>query len=66
MVSAERARRELGWHPDRTAVEALEDLLLGLRDGSADVTPPLAAETSAPLRAEEFATGVGQRPGVER
>jgi hypothetical protein len=37
------------------------DLLNGLRDGSGADTPPLAPETSGPLRVREIVTGVGSR-----
>jgi UDP-glucose 4-epimerase len=50
MITSRRAERELGWHPRRTAVEALEGLLAGLRERADDRTPPLAVETSAPSR----------------
>jgi UDP-glucose 4-epimerase len=66
MISAARAERELGWQPVRTAVEALQDLLTGLREGAEDGTPPLMASTTDPLRSTEIATGVGERSGVQR
>jgi hypothetical protein len=48
----------LGWQPRRTAVEALTELLDGLRDGADFPTPPLA-RTTAPLRIGELRTRVG-------
>ena len=66
MISAARAERELGWRPTRTAVEALQDLLAGLREGTDDRTPPLMASTTDPLRVTEVATGLGERSGVQR
>lgn len=38
-----RAREELGWIPQRTALEAIGEFLDGLRAGAAMATPPLAA-----------------------
>jgi len=58
LMDTTRARRELGWVPRRTSVEALNELLDGLRDGADFPTPPLSA-TTAPLRERELRTGVG-------
>jgi nucleoside-diphosphate-sugar epimerase len=62
LMDSGRARRELGWEPRRTSVEALHDLLDGLRDGADFPTPPLSAATTAPLRKHELRTGVGATP----
>jgi len=62
LLDATRARTELGWSPEATSREALAALLRGLRRGSDGPTPPLAEETSGPLRSHEVATGVGTRP----
>jgi UDP-glucose 4-epimerase len=64
LMDTRRARDELGWTPTRTAVEALDDLLGGLRDGAGDETPPLAGGADAPGRGQEIATGLGARSGV--
>ena len=56
-----RARRELGWEPQRSADEALLDLLEGLRTGAGLDTPPLSPRTGGPLRIREILTGVGGR-----
>jgi UDP-glucose 4-epimerase len=56
-----RARTELGWTPQRSAEDALLDLLEGLRTGADFPTPPLSKETSGPLRIREILTGVGGR-----
>ncbi len=64
LMDTSRIRSELGWRPRRTAVEALEDLLEGLRDAAGDDTPPLAAGDDAPGRAQEIATGLGSPPGL--
>jgi UDP-glucose 4-epimerase len=60
MMSSERAREELGWEPRRSGVEALEELLEGLREGHGDETPPLEAD-SAGARLDDLKTGVGAR-----
>ena len=59
LMDTTRARTELGWEPRRTSVEALKELLDGLRDGADFPTPPLSSETTAPLRERELRTGVG-------
>jgi nucleoside-diphosphate-sugar epimerase len=57
-----RARRELGWEPQHSALDALRELFEGLRSGADMDTPPLARSTSGPGRAHEAGTGVGSRP----
>lgn len=42
LMATDRARRELGWAPARTSVEALEAFLRGVRAGGGDATEPLA------------------------
>jgi nucleoside-diphosphate-sugar epimerase len=59
IMDTTRARTELGWHPERTSVDALLDLLEGIREQAGIETPPLAPETSGPVRVREFLTGVG-------
>ena len=61
IMSAARARDELGWTPRRTAEEAVLELLAGLREGADAATPPLDSDTSGPARSKEIATGVGGR-----
>jgi UDP-glucose 4-epimerase len=60
LMSSGRARAELGWEPRRSGVEALEELLEGLREGHGAKTPPLKAD-SAGARLEDLKTGVGAR-----
>jgi UDP-glucose 4-epimerase len=60
LMSSDRAREELGWEPRHDSVEALEELVEGMREGRGDETPPLAAD-SAGARVEELKTGVGAR-----
>jgi nucleoside-diphosphate-sugar epimerase len=61
LMSTERVRRELGWSPRRTAIEAISELATGMREGADDRTAPLARSTSGPARIREFLTGVGGR-----
>jgi len=61
-MSTARARAELDWTPRHTAREALEAFLDGVRHGAGSALPPLDPAASGPLRAHEFATGVGSRP----
>jgi UDP-glucose 4-epimerase len=61
VMDTTRARTELGWNPEWSASDALLDLLDGLRHGSGLDTPPLEAGGAGPLRAREFASGVGAR-----
>jgi UDP-glucose 4-epimerase len=53
------AREELGWTPTAGSLDALAELLNGLRDGSGFPTPPLDPDTAGPGRLGELATGVG-------
>jgi nucleoside-diphosphate-sugar epimerase len=52
LMDVSRARKELGWDPK---------VLTGIRDGTGGDTPPLDPKAGGPLRAGEFATGIGQR-----
>jgi UDP-glucose 4-epimerase len=63
MMSSDRALTELGWKPRYSSVEALEELLEGLRAGHGDRTPPLEAD-SAGARLGDLKTGVGARQFV--
>jgi nucleoside-diphosphate-sugar epimerase len=61
LMDTTRARTELGWTPQYTATEAIEEFLDGLREGAGLPTPPL--EPSVPGgRLRELFTGIGQRP----
>jgi nucleoside-diphosphate-sugar epimerase len=61
-----RAHRDLGWQPRHSAVDALCELLAGLRSGADHPTPPLAAATSGRLRLRELLGGVGARDADPR
>lgn len=61
LMSAKRARTELGWEPRVSASDAFLELLSGLRDCAGMSTPPLESRSSGVLRWRELATGVGAR-----
>jgi nucleoside-diphosphate-sugar epimerase len=60
-MDTSRARTELGWRPEHSALSALKELLAGMRDGAGIPTPPLDSGAGGPLRVREFLTGVGAR-----
>ncbi|MFC4534665.1 NAD-dependent epimerase/dehydratase family protein [Sphaerisporangium dianthi] len=62
VMDTTRARTVLGWRPRHTAIEAVGELLEGLRTGAGMDTPPLRADAGGPARVGELATGVGRRP----
>ena len=64
VMDTTRIRTELGWKPARTSSEALLDLIEGMHDGAGLDTPPLDPGGAGPLRAREFASGVGARTDV--
>jgi len=66
MMDTTRAREELGWEPRVSSLDALDDLLRGMRQAEGGPTPPLEPTAGGPLRSREFATGVGQTQGVKR
>ena len=65
MMDTTRAREELGWEPTVTSLDALDELLAGMRHAAGGPTPPLEPTAGGPLRAREVATGVGQSQGVD-
>ncbi len=62
LLDSGRARNELGWQPTHTGTEALTELIDAMRRGADYATPPLAQETSGPLRVRELLTRIGARP----
>jgi UDP-glucose 4-epimerase len=64
MMDTTRAREQLGWEPTMTSLEALDDLLKGMRNAEGALTPPLDPTAGGPMRAREVATGVGRTQGV--
>jgi UDP-glucose 4-epimerase len=63
LMDVSRAHLELGWSPQRSASDAVLDLLEGIHDGVGLETPPLQPGGAGPLRAREFSSGVGARTG---
>ena len=63
LMSTERARRELSWTPERTSLEAMGELLDGLRDGTGHSAPHLAG-TGLASRLDELRTRQGGRQWV--
>lgn len=61
MMDTSRAREQLGWAPKWSSLEALDDLLDGMRHAEGAPTPPLEATAGGPLRVRELVTGVGQK-----
>ncbi|MFL5822864.1 MAG: NAD-dependent epimerase/dehydratase family protein [Solirubrobacteraceae bacterium] len=61
LIDSSRARSELDWSPRHTSIDALSQLLAGIRAGTDGATPPLRRRTSGPLRIRELLTGVGAR-----
>ena len=60
-MSNATAKAALGWSPQTTAGDALDDFLSGLRSGEGHPTPPLDPDVSGVLRQREFSSGVGAR-----
>jgi nucleoside-diphosphate-sugar epimerase len=61
LMDSSRARDELGWAPARTSLDALAELLRGIREGEGGPTPPLDAGAGGPARLGEFASGIGSK-----
>jgi nucleoside-diphosphate-sugar epimerase len=61
IMDTRRAREELEWQPQRSAEDALLELLDGMHEGAGTETPPLEAGGAGPLRIKEFLTGIGGR-----
>jgi UDP-glucose 4-epimerase len=59
LLDSTRAHTELGWEPQRTAEDAIRDLMAGLREDAGLKTPPLEQRG----RANELVGGVGEREG---
>lgn len=62
LMDTARARAELGWEPRYSSLQALKELLAGIRGGQGEDTPPLSPQTGGPLRVRELLTRVGGRP----
>lgn len=64
IMDTTRARVELGWAPTVSSLDALQEVIEGIREGAGGDTPPLDPGTSGPLRQEELRSGVGGTGGV--
>jgi UDP-glucose 4-epimerase len=63
LMDTARAREKLGWKARMSSVDALLELLDGMRRGAGLETPPLEPGGAGPGRLREFASGVGARLG---
>ncbi|HEU5251813.1 MAG TPA: NAD-dependent epimerase/dehydratase family protein [Solirubrobacterales bacterium] len=63
-MDTSRAREQLGWEPETSSLQALDELLRGMRNAEGAPTPPLEPTAGGPLRVREVATGVGRRQGT--
>jgi nucleoside-diphosphate-sugar epimerase len=61
MMDTSRARKELGWEPTASSLDALGDLLRGLRHAEGAPTPPLDPTAGGQARMREVATSAGQK-----
>jgi len=61
LMDTGRARTELGWRPRVSALDALLELIEGIRHSKGMPTPPLDPETAGPGRLGELRSGVGAR-----
>jgi nucleoside-diphosphate-sugar epimerase len=61
LMDVSRAKSELGWQPRTGSLDALGELLYGIRDGAGGDTPPLATDAGGPARLGELASGVGSK-----
>jgi nucleoside-diphosphate-sugar epimerase len=61
LMDTSRAEELLGWRPAVSSLDALAELLQGLRAGEGYPTPPLHPKAGGPARVRELATGVGGR-----
>ncbi|MDP8971539.1 MAG: NAD-dependent epimerase, partial [Actinomycetota bacterium] len=65
VMDTTRARSELGWEPTYSSLQALQEVLEGMREGAGMDTPPLQAKAGGAAREEEIATGVGERADTD-
>ena len=61
LMDTSRAREELGWSPKKSSIDAISELLEGLRASTGTETPPLAPTISGVGRWRELLTGMGSR-----
>jgi nucleoside-diphosphate-sugar epimerase len=61
VMDVSRAKLELGWEPRTTSLDALGELLYGIRDGAGGQTPPLDPQAGGAGRLGELASGIGSK-----
>jgi UDP-glucose 4-epimerase len=61
LMESARAARELDWRPATSSLDALSELLNGIRRGTGGPTPPLDPDAGGPARIGEVTSGVGER-----
>ncbi|MBW3573594.1 MAG: NAD-dependent epimerase/dehydratase family protein [Actinobacteria bacterium] len=61
VMDSTRARTQLGWSPRYSALDAIGEMLEGMREGAGMSTPPLDPAAGGRFRWRELATGVGRR-----
>ncbi|MGH3721361.1 MAG: NAD-dependent epimerase/dehydratase family protein [Pseudonocardiaceae bacterium] len=66
LMDTTRARDELGWRPAHSAVDALREVIDGMRKGAGADTPPLQPTPGITGRLSELRTGVGARDRRDR
>ena len=64
VMDVARARDELGWKPTVSSLDAITEVMEGMRDGAGGPTPTLDADAGGRFRWRELATGLGRRAGV--
>lgn len=57
LMSCDRASAELGWRPQRDAVDVLRDLVAGIGERAAAPSPPLSDDPDLPGRPQALAHG---------
>jgi UDP-glucose 4-epimerase len=62
VMSARRARDELGWQPRHSGADAVASFLRPLDNDEEPETPPLPQRDGLAVRVQEVATGLGHRP----
>ena len=61
IMDTSRAREQLGWKETRSSVEALKELLAGMKEPAGAPTPPLEPHAGGRARVGEVLTGLGSK-----
>ncbi len=61
VMDTTRAQSVLGWRPSVSSLDALSEVIEGIRENTGMDTPHLDPHAGGSLRKDELATGVGQR-----